>query len=98
MYDRITISDLLKIKNPCIIDIREPHEVRSGKIPTAINIPIGTLLDNCDKYLNMNERYYIYCETSLRSERACEFLKDLGYNVCLIEDGYKGWLSYNNIH
>jgi rhodanese-related sulfurtransferase len=97
MYKKIELTELLKIKDPLIIDVREPEEFKLGCIPHAINIPAGTLVDNCEKYLTINKRYYIYCETSLRSLRVCEFLSDLGYDVCLIEGGYKTWLVIKSI-
>ena len=97
MYKKIRVEQLLSLNNPTIIDVREPYEFELGSIPGAINIPIETLLDNYEKYLKLNKQYYLYCETSLRSSRACEFLFDLGYDVYLIEVGYKRWLSLNNI-
>ncbi|MFA5410233.1 MAG: rhodanese-like domain-containing protein [Bacilli bacterium] len=93
MYKTITIEELLKTRDALIIDVREPNEFELGNIPNSINIPAGILLDNCEKYLKPNVRYYLYCETSLRSSRACEFLSDMGYDVYLIEGGYKGFLA-----
>jgi len=93
LYKKIKPEELSKIKDPFIIDVREPYEFELGSIPGAVNMPVGILLDNCERYLKNNKQYYIYCETSLRSSRACEFLADLGYDVCLLEGGYKGWLT-----
>lgn len=97
MYKKIKLAELLALADANIIDVREPYEFELGGLPKAINIPVGTILDNYDKYLKINKQYYIYCETSLRSTRVCEFLSDLGYDVYLIEGGYKGWLAANNI-
>lgn len=95
IYKTIKIADLLKLDNPYIIDVREPCEYELGKIPRSINIPAGELLDNYERYLDINKKYYIYCKTSLRSIRVCEYLSDVGYDVYLIEGGYEEWLSYN---
>lgn len=97
MYKKISFHDLQKINNPTIIDVREPYEFELGNVPNSINIPNDTLLDNYEKYLKIDKKYYIYCETSLRSSRIVEFLSDLGYDVYLIEGGYKEWLTLNNI-
>ncbi|MDD2202943.1 MAG: rhodanese-like domain-containing protein [Bacilli bacterium] len=97
MYKKIKLTELFKIKDPIIIDVREPDEYRRGCISKATNIPAGTLVDNCEKYLSIHKKYYIYCETSLRSMRVCEFLSDLGYDVYLIEGGYKEWLAIKEI-
>lgn len=96
MYKRIKPSTLDKTFHPNIIDVREPSEFQAGNIPNSINIPVDILLDNYEKYLKIGIPYYIYCETSLRSSRVCEFLSDLGYDVYLIENGYKGWLTAKN--
>lgn len=94
MYKKIEPEDLSKLKDPFIIDVRETYEFELGSIPGAVNMPVGMLIDNCEKYLKKDKPYYIYCETSLRSSRACEFLADLGYDVYRLDGGYKGWLSY----
>ncbi|MFZ7944370.1 MULTISPECIES: tRNA 2-selenouridine(34) synthase MnmH [Bacillaceae] len=36
----ITVEDLLKLKEPVIIDIRSPIEFKDGAIPGAINVPL----------------------------------------------------------
>lgn len=97
MYKKIELNELSKLESPVIIDVREPYEFELGSIPGSINIPVGTLLDNYEKYLKTSKQYYIYCETSLMSSRVCEFLADFGYDVYLIQGGYKGWLQANNI-
>lgn len=97
MYNKISFLDLQKITNPTIIDVREPYEFELGNVPNSINIPVDTLLDNYEKYLKTDKKYYIYCETSLRSSRIVELLSDLGYDVNLIEGGYKEWLILKNI-
>jgi rhodanese-related sulfurtransferase len=97
VYKKIKLLELSKLENPILIDVREPYEFELGGLPKAINIPVDMLLDNYEKYLKLGKPYYIYCETSLRSSRVCEFLADLGYDVYLIEGGYKGWLAANNV-
>lgn len=96
LYKRIKPSTLDSLFHPTIIDVREPFEFQTGNIPGSINIPVDILLDNYEKHLKISIPYYIYCETSLRSSRVCEFLADLGYDVYLIENGYKGWLATKN--
>ena len=95
MVKKIEIEQLKKLYNPSILDVRESYEYDNGNIPGSINIPLDDLLDDYDKHLKMNQKYYIYCETNLRSSRVCEQLTDLGYNVYQIDGGYKKWLSYN---
>jgi len=95
-YKKIRINDFITLINPFILDVREPYEYQTGNIPRSINIPIDILLNNHEKYLYKNQPYYLYCETGLRSGRACEVLSNLGYDVYSIEGGYRNWLLASN--
>ena len=44
-----------------IIDIRDNYQYNLGNIPTSKNVPVNFLLTNPNLYLNMQDRYYIYC-------------------------------------
>ena len=57
-------------------------------IPTSKNVPVNFLLTNPNLYLNMQDRYYIYCEYGSTSSSACEKLRRKGYNVVNIIGGY----------
>lgn len=89
-----------------LIDVRVRTEHNHGYIPSAINIPRGTLefkiandeyWTNEGLYLpNKNEEFILYCKKGSRSVLAAASLKKLGYkNVRYIEGGFKKWeLSY----
>lgn len=88
--ENINNIDFGKVK---LIDIREPYETRMGTIKGAKKVPMNTLLDNPDKYLNKEEEVYIMCQSGMRSSRACSALNKLGYNVVNVAGGissYKG--------
>ncbi len=70
-----------------IIDIREPFETATGAIRTAKKVPMGTLTDNPQKYLNKEETYYIICAAGGRSAKTCTFLAKQGYNVVNVKGG-----------
>lgn len=70
-----------------LIDIREPYEFKSGSIKTAKNIPMGTLLNAPAKYLIMDKRYYIMCQSGGRSSSATKALAKLGYEVINVSGG-----------
>ncbi|MBL4560706.1 MAG: rhodanese-like domain-containing protein [Labilibaculum sp.] len=89
-----------------LIDVRIRSEHNHGYIPSAINIPRGTLefkIAN-DKYWsneglylpNKDEEFILYCKKGSRSALAAESLMKLGYkNVKYIKGGFKKWeLSY----
>lgn len=79
------IDDLIGEIN--LIDIREPHEFKCGSIRTAKNIPMDTLLNNPDKYLEKDKEYYIMCRAGVRSAAACKELKSKGYDVIDVTSG-----------
>lgn len=73
-----------------IIDVREAAEVATGKIPGAINIPLG-LLEFRMNELNKGEDYIIVCQSGGRSAMATQFLEQFGFNVTNMTGGMMAW-------
>ncbi|MED4972164.1 MULTISPECIES: rhodanese-like domain-containing protein [Geobacillus] len=73
-----------------IIDVREPDEVAAGKIPGAVNIPLG-LIEFRMHELDKNEEYILVCRSGGRSGRAAEFLESQGYRVINMTGGMLAW-------
>ncbi|WP_045521654.1 rhodanese-like domain-containing protein [Neobacillus niacini] len=73
-----------------IIDVREVGEVATGKIPLAINIPLG-LIEFKKQDLDKNENYIIVCRSGGRSAQAVAFLESYGYNVTNMDGGMMAW-------
>ncbi|WP_082218527.1 rhodanese-like domain-containing protein, partial [Geobacillus sp. ZGt-1] len=73
-----------------IIDVREPGEVAAGKIPGAVNIPLG-LIEFRMHELDKNEEYILVCRSGGRSGRAAEFLDSRGYRVINMTGGMLAW-------
>jgi len=75
------------------IDIREPHELALGQIPTAISVRESELLlwlphEHPDK----SSQVILYCESGKRSSRAAEQLAALGYsNMYSLDGGFAQW-------
>lgn len=96
MKTKISINDLMPIINQInIIDIRSVQSYNNNHIPNAKNIPFEKLIINPSQYLNLNEKYYLYCQKGLSSENVCKILNNIGYNVINIEGGYESWILYN---
>lgn len=79
-----------------LIDIREPYEYSNGHLPSAKNIPMGKIIDETDKYLDVSKEYHIICQTGGRSSRVCRILKQKGFSVVNVSGGtgnYKGNLK-----
>jgi len=83
--ERLRAGELLHI-----IDVREPEEVAAGKIPGAVNIPLG-LIEFRMHELDKNEEYILVCRSGGRSGRAAEFLDRYGYQVINMTGGMLAW-------
>lgn len=81
---------LMKDKSLTIIDVREVDEVKVGKIPGAINIPLG-LLEFRMHELDKSKEYIVVCRSGGRSGRACQFLSSYGYKVINMSGGMLSW-------
>lgn len=73
-----------------VIDVREVDEVAGGKIPTAVNIPLGTVEEKMND-LDKSKEYIIVCRSGGRSGRATQFLEDQGFNVINMSGGMLAW-------
>ena len=89
--EQISIKDLLKINNPNIIDIRRREKYNRGHIKGAISIPKEEFINYLSS-LSKNIKYYIYCDSGLRSLKLAKQLNSLGYNFTNIEGGYNNYL------
>ena len=77
-------------KEVSIIDVRETEEVKAGKIPGAVNIPLGLLefrLQDIDK----SKEHIMVCRSGGRSGMASGILESRGYNVINMEGGMLDW-------
>jgi rhodanese-related sulfurtransferase len=88
------IDDLLG--EIALIDIREPYEYKAGHLPTSKNIPMDTILEKPEQYLDNIKEYHIICHSGSRSSMACGVLKDKGFNIINVAGGtgrYRGKLE-----
>ncbi|MFE8700193.1 rhodanese-like domain-containing protein [Cytobacillus sp. FJAT-54145] len=73
-----------------IIDVRETDEVANGKIPGAVNIPLG-LIEFRMNELDKSKEYIMVCRSGARSGRASQFLDSYGFNVTNMTGGMLAW-------
>lgn len=73
-----------------IIDVREATEVSTGKIPGALNIPLG-LLEFRMNELQKSKEYIIACHSGGRSAMASQFLESHGFKVVNMLGGMLAW-------
>lgn len=74
-----------------LIDVREHYEYRKSSIQTSKNIPMRQLLAEPEKYLDKNKKYYIICQTGVRSYRVVSELVTQGYQVVNVLGGVGGY-------
>lgn len=93
MTNSITMADfyqLTKQKKVEIIDVREDFEYQLGHIPHAKNLPLSRLgVDQLEG--DVEKEFYLVCQSGARSENACIFLANQGYNVVNILGGTAAW-------
>lgn len=77
-------------ENLNIIDVREVDEVSAGKIPGAVNIPLG-LLEFRMHELDKSTEYIMVCRSGGRSGQACQFLDSHGYKIINMAGGMLNW-------
>lgn len=76
-----------------LIDIREPYEYQSGSLKTARNIPMGELLNQPEKYMINEKKYYIVCQSGGRSAKAVNVLAKQGFQVVNVAGGVGSYVG-----
>ena len=92
MLESISVSELKNLDYINLIDIRSVEKYNDKHIIGAINIPMEQLLLRPERYLDKNNKYYIYCQKGIQSRKLCQILLNKGYNVINISGGYEAWI------
>lgn len=73
-------------ERPQILDVREPHEFKAGRIPNAKNVPLRKISTYTPK-----GKVYVICQSGMRSKKAAKLLKSQGYEVVNVRGGMSAW-------
>jgi len=74
-----------------VIDVREPEEFAHGHVPGTVNLPQADLASRLDE-VPRDRPVYVICHSGMRSMRAAQFLKQVGYErVFGVSGGVKAW-------
>ncbi len=96
--DVVDVKDIdALIGNINLIDIREAYEFQGGSIKSAKNIPMGDLLNQPERYLKKSEKYYIMCQSGMRSSRTVSTLQKAGYDVVNVKGGMGSYRGKNKV-
>ena len=75
----ITLDEVLKEKNYIVVDVRTASEYSEGHVVNSINIPYDEI--DASTKLDKNKTILVYCKSGVRSNKAYNTLKSLGYTV-----------------
>ncbi|WP_026834066.1 rhodanese-like domain-containing protein [Exiguobacterium undae] len=78
-----------------VIDVREVDEVKEGKIPEAIHIPLG-LVEFKMNELDKKKQYVMVCRSGARSGRAATYLEGQGFDVINMDGGMMAYEGKTN--
>jgi len=73
-----------------LLDVREPHEWKSGHAPKARHIPLGQLGSRAGE-LPRNREILVVCRSGARSARAAKLLAAQRGDVANVKGGMSAW-------
>lgn len=118
-YDDLVAEALLRVKElmpwdlsrllagsnkPVLLDVREPAEFSTLRIPGSINVPRGVLEQSCEwdydetvplLAAGRELEIVVVCRSGKRSVLAADVLLSMGYaSVVSLKTGVRGWNDY----
>lgn len=91
--ENITLREMKEIlktnSNVTILDVRSMQEYKEGHLGGSINIPVYDLPKEANRKIkNKKDIIIVYCSAGVRSKKAIQILKKMGYkNLYNIEGG-----------
>ena len=73
-----------------LLDVREPHEYEIAKIEGSTLIPLGQLPQRHGE-LDKKAKLIVHCKMGGRSAKACQFLREQGYDATNVAGGINAW-------
>jgi len=86
----LELSGRLAKREVVLIDVRQPNEVRRGRVPGSINIPLGQLRDRLHE-LDPDRPVAFLCHSGARSSRATGIARKAGYDALNVRGGMMAW-------
>lgn len=84
------VADGLRRGRLTLIDVREPAELRSGRVKGARNIPLGQLGERLGE-LQGDKTVAFVCQSGARSARATRVATKAGLDAVNVSGGVMGW-------
>lgn len=73
-----------------LIDVRESNEWKSGHVPGAKHIPLGSLEGRL-KTIAQEKPVMVICQSGMRSAQAAKILASKGFDVSNVSGGMVAW-------
>jgi rhodanese-related sulfurtransferase len=73
-----------------LVDVREPSELRGGRVRGAVNIPLGQLRARVHE-LERGRQIGFLCHSGARSSRATAIAIKAGYDAVNVRGGVIAW-------
>ena len=88
LKQRLDRGDALKV-----VDVREPNEYQINRIPGSVLIPLGDIPRRYNE-LDPNDELIMQCKSGVRSAKAADFLRSVGFTKVLnLKGGILDWID-----
>ncbi|MCL5807081.1 MAG: FAD-dependent oxidoreductase [Deltaproteobacteria bacterium] len=96
LVESVTYDQAMAMENFLFLDVRTDEEVRAGRIPNSIHIPLDELRKRIHE-LPRDRHLVIACRTGVRSYAAYRILKQSGFErLANLSGGYLSFCHYTN--
>lgn len=75
-----------------LVDVRQPEEYEAGHVPGAKLIPLADVVARAGE-LPVDGPLYVICQTGGRSQRAADYLRNVGIEAYNVAGGTKAWME-----
>lgn len=73
-----------------LLDVREFEEWQAGHAPDAVHLPLSELMQRVDE-VPADREVYVICRSGNRSDRAAQYLNQLGRTSLNVLGGMHAW-------
>jgi rhodanese-related sulfurtransferase len=90
----IDVDELARLREQgaVLIDVRQPDEFESFRVPGAVLIPLPEVPERIEEIPD-DQQVYVICAVGSRSEKAVDYLNRQGYDAVNVVGGSKAWLE-----
>ncbi len=89
----MNLIELIKNSNTTIVDVRTKEEFSKESLNYTINIPLSDIIDRVNELKKM-QPLVLCCLSGVRSGKATEYLKSIGFEKVYNGGGWREIASY----